>query len=175
MIELSFSLGIPGDQLTEDQIKAVVLAIQDEIYDYDYEGDFADVGEASGPGSSRLPLYISPIIKEGHGTVIYKLMPQGEIYRDFSIDGNGLVVLSEEPDGGFPPTHSSHNTLYMDDNEVCRLKHDWVKASFYIDFQPGKERIREASVRQKRRVGFSAAEFKLRTRGQPQQKRTVTH
>jgi hypothetical protein len=72
-----------------------------------------------------LLLYIQPVLKDGEGAVIYKLMPHGEVIRNFHLNMDGLAILEGAPDSGFPPTHPNILTLYMDDDEVCRRKHEW--------------------------------------------------
>ncbi len=144
--------------LGESQVHAVILAVQDEIYDFGYQKQFYVVGTESTRGVTRVPLYIQPRLKHGEGTVIYKLMPYGEVIRNFHFNKDGLAVLEGAADGGFPPTQPNTLTLYMDDDDVCRWKHEWVRAHFDILDTPPAERLGEASERQKQRVGYSARE-----------------
>jgi len=144
--------------LSRPQIEAVILAVEDEIYDFGYQKDFYEVGHEYRPGVTRLPLYIQPGLQGGEGTVIYKLLPHGEVIRNFHLNKDGLAVLEGAPDSGFPPTQPNTLTLYMDDDDVCRRKHEWLKERFDILDAPSRDRIREAGERQKRRVGYSAGE-----------------
>ena len=144
--------------LSRVQIQAVILAVEDEVYDFSYQKEFYEVGREAGPGVTRLPLYIQPRLKDGEGAVIYKLMPHGEVIRNFHFNKDGLAILEGAPDSGFPPTHPNILTLYMDDDEVCRLKHEWEREYFEILDAPAAERVSEAGERQKKRVGYSARE-----------------
>jgi hypothetical protein len=132
--------------------------VQDEIYDFGYQKQFYEVGPEPASGVTRVPLYIQPRLKDGEGTVIYKLMPYGEVIRNFHFNKDGLAVLEGAPDGGFPPTQPNTLTLYMDDDDVCRWKHEWVRAHFDILDTPPPQRVSEASERQEQRVGYSARE-----------------
>jgi hypothetical protein len=142
--------------VTELQAKKVILAVEDEVYDLGYQKRFYMVGTEPGRGLTRLPIYIEPTLKQGEGTVIYKLMPHGEVIRGFHFNNAGLAVLEGDPDGGFPPTQPNTLTLYMDDDEVCHWKHSWMRQRFEISDTPSEQRIREAGERQKQRLGYSA-------------------
>jgi hypothetical protein len=154
-------------KISEPEVKAVIQAVEDEIYDYGFQKQFYQMGEEVGvsPNAprSRMRIYIQPEInaEDGGGRVIYKLMPYGEVLRDFIVRKDGLVVLDGDPQNGFPPTQeSSTKTVYMDDDEVCQMKRDWLKDFFVVDDSPSTQRIEEATQRQKLRTGFSEWEFK---------------
>jgi hypothetical protein len=151
-------------KLTADEVQAVILAVQDEIYDYGYEPRFYQLGENAGVPShwrSRLPIYVnSAFDDEGMGQVIYKLMPHGEVFRFFDIGANGLVMLDGDPELDFPPTQPSLKTVYMDDDELCRMKHTWIRQFFVVDTSPTRDTVQDAVRRQKLRTGFSAWEFR---------------
>jgi hypothetical protein len=151
-----------GTKITETEVKAAIQAVQDEIYDYSYEKHFFQMGENGGDSPlhwrSRLPIYIDPQIDNVGGRLIYKLMPYGEVLRMYSIDESGQVVLDDQPDLGFPPSRQSTKTVYLKDDDVCRMKHDWIKSFFEIDVSPGPETVQFAARRQKKRTGFSAWE-----------------
>lgn len=144
---------------TEEEAMAVVQAIEDEIYDYSYQGHFGDLGEFVGRNQHRLTVYIQPHFRDGHAWVIYKLMPYGEVYRMFRIRDDGLAVLHGNPENGFPPTQPDYLTVYMEDDELCRKKSQWLRYFFVIDTSPAPERIEQAINRQKKRYGFSAREY----------------
>lgn len=153
--------------LSDSEAKAVIQAVEDEIYDYGYQKHFYQMGEnlskPSNTPRTRIWIYIEPEVDltEHAGRVIYKLMPYGEVLRDFTIRKDGLVVLDGNPQNGFPQTQeSSTKTVYMDDEEVCRMKHDWLKRFFVVDDSPTKEVVQEAVRRQKLRTGFSDWEYK---------------
>jgi TonB family protein len=155
VVELSFADSVSQTKITSAIVEALVLAIQDEVYDFDYQRHYADVGHVHDATSTQVPLYIEPTLRNNEGTVIYKLMPQGEVYRKYFVQPGGMIVLSGDPELGFPPTQPSHSTLYMDDEELCHLKHEWRKAEVEIELQPSLKRIHEASARQEKRLGIS--------------------
>ena len=82
-------------------------------------------------------------------------MHDGEVYRLFSIRKDGVVVLDGNPQNEFPPTQTSLKTLYMNDDEVCEMKLDWLHAFFEIDTAPDERVLRAAARRQKGRTGAS--------------------
>jgi hypothetical protein len=154
-------------KLSDSDLKAVVQAVEDEIYDYGYENHFRQMSEnvasPASPPRIRMRIYIDPEIDptDESGRVIYKLMPYGEVLREFIIRRNGLVVLSGDPQNGFPPTQESNTkTVYLDDDDVCRMKHDWVRSFFVVDDSPNAETIQEVVKRQKLRTGFSDWEYR---------------
>lgn len=143
-------------QVRAAEVKALTQAIEDEIYDYGYQARFADVGKQGGHGELELSLYVMPSFNgQGLGWAIYKLMPYGEVLRMFWIRKDGMAVLGNNPEFGFPPTESSYLTVYMDDDELCHDKQTWLKSSFVIQPHPTSQRLREAAERQKERVGYS--------------------
>jgi hypothetical protein len=166
LISVSANSGPQKRRLSDSDLKAVVQAVEDEIYDYGYQKQFDEVGENIGaPGSApqaRMRIYIEPEIgADESGRIIYKLMPYGEILREFVIRSNGLVVFGANPENGFPPTDEANTkTVYMDDDEVCRMKHNWVRSFFVVSDSPSPEMIHEAAKRQKLRTGFSDWEYR---------------
>jgi NTF2 fold immunity protein len=150
-------------KLREAEVKAVIEAVEDEIYDYGYERGYYEIGNNLGTSlhwRGRLPIYISPEVEDGEGEVIYKLMPYGEVFRAFEVEDDDSVILYGNPQNGFPPTQeSSTKTVYMDDDEVCQMKHKWLRRSFEVDDSPTPEMRQEAVRRQKLRTGFSDWEY----------------
>jgi len=140
--------------------QAVVLAIQDEIYDYGYEKDFWGF-ESSGPRGpeAAFKIYIKPelVPSQGglEGIVIYKYPPFGEVIRPFILSSNGSAYLVGKPSNGFPWTQPNTKTIYMDDDEIGRDKHEWRRVPFELDLTPSQNRLKAAVERQKMRVGFS--------------------
>jgi hypothetical protein len=118
--------------LSSQQLEALALAIEDEIYDRSYQKRFYMVGPEVTPDVTRLPLYATPDADGNGGTVLYKLMPLGEVIRGFYFRKDGLAVLEGDPDNGFPPTDADTLTVYMDDDDVCRWKHTWQKYHFDV-------------------------------------------
>jgi hypothetical protein len=146
-------------QLSDKEGNAVILAVEDEVYDRGYQKRFYMVGPETRRGVTQLPLYIRPTLEDGEGLVIYILMPLGEVIRGFHFSKEGLVVLEGDPDGGFPPTDPDMLTIYVDDDNICRWKHTWKKYHFEIIDSPAPERIDEGGIRQKQRVGYSYREM----------------
>lgn len=142
--------------LDKIKIQAIILAVEDEIYDRSYQKQFYDVGPEPQPGDTRLPLYIEPTLKNREGAVIYKLLPYGEVIRHFHFDHQGLAVLEGDPSSGFRPTQPNTMTLYMDDDDVCRWKHTWLRTHFDVFDNPAPGRVAQAIERQKHRIGYSA-------------------
>lgn len=141
---------VDEDAVTEANVQAVTLAIQDEIYDEGCQGYGADASAKSDGHSYQLPLYIQRSFnKNGLAWAIYKFLPMGEVLRGFAVDQTGVADLYGHPEWGFPPTEISYRTAYMNDDDLCQLKHDWIRTSFTLELQPSAERLREAEQRQK--------------------------
>jgi hypothetical protein len=154
-------------KVSDSEVKAVVQAVEDEIYDYGYENHFREMSEniasPAGAPQIRMRIYVDPEIDHADesGRVIYKLMPYGEVLREFIIRRNGLVVLSGDPQNGFPPTQESNTkTVYLDDDDVCRMKHAWVRSFFVVNDSPTAKIVQEAVKRQKLRTGFLDWEYR---------------
>jgi hypothetical protein len=138
--------------VTTDAFRALVQAIQDEIYSDNLEADGYDAGVPAGEGEYRLELYVQPAFNEqGLAWAIYKLMPYGEVLRMFWIGRDGTVFLYGGSKAQFSPTGPSCLTAYMDDGELLRAKQRWTQAYFSVDLQPSAENLRESKERQKKR------------------------
>jgi len=151
-------------QVTSADVKAITAAVQDEIYDYGYYDKFYQIGNNIGDSVhrvSRLHIYINPKYHrvDGYGEVIYKLMPFGQVYRLFYLGSNGSVKLDGDPQNKFPITQPSHQTVFMDDEEVCHYEQSWIKGFFTVDVAPNAKIIKGAAKRQKLRTGFSDWEY----------------
>lgn len=146
-------------KLSRAEIEHLAQAIDDEIYDYGYEGDYFPVGGTVGDAVSEsrtlVPLYIDPVIDDGEGRIIYKLMPYGEVLRLFHIRSDGTIVLDGDPEIGFPASQPDRKTVYLRDEDVSRMKRNWMRSSFQVLLSPGIQRIEDAARRQQRRTGFS--------------------
>jgi hypothetical protein len=176
LIALSTSSGQRDSKtkVTQSEISSIAQAVEDEIYDYEYEEHFfpegGPVGDAVSSTRVRVPLYVYPEIKDGEGRTIYKLMPHGEVIRYFHVQRDGTVRLEGDPQLRFPASQPSRKTVYLRDDELCRMKRDWVKSAFDVDLSPESERIQDAVRRQKQRNdGFSAWEFARSQGGKPKQ------
>ena len=146
-------------EITENEGRALLLAIEDEIYERGFQKHFYMVGPEMSPGVTRLPLYVQPTVKNDGGTAIYKLMPYGEVLRGFHFKPDGVAVLESDPESGFPSTGPDMLTLYLDDDDVCRWKHSWKKYHFEVVDSPSAEMIEQAAARQKQRLGYSYREM----------------
>jgi hypothetical protein len=159
-------------KLTNSEITKVKEAICDEIYDYGLSAEFYQIGENVGTPEhwkSQVRIYIDPMYSsdDQHGRLIYKLMPYGQIYRFFFIGDDGRITLDGNPQNRFPITQPSHQTVYMDEEEVRQYEQSWIKSTFTIDTQPTAEMIRSAAERQKKRTGFSDWEYKQASEAEP--------
>jgi hypothetical protein len=140
-------------QVTQTDVAALVLAIEDEIYDEGCQGYVHDIASTGKGNSYRLPVYVQPALNDQRlGWAIYKLRPMGEVLREFSVD-HGLSYLYGHPEWDFPPTEPSYLTVYMDDDQLCQFKHEWIRTSFTIELPPTEQRVREAAQRQQSRLG----------------------
>jgi hypothetical protein len=141
------------------QIRALILAVEDEVYDNGFEEDYIGAGkneaESGQKWVSRMPIYVDPIIDQGEGRAIYNLKHYGEVYRLFYIHEDGTIALDGDPELGFPRTDTSFLTRYMSRKRLAHLKQGWLHERFVINTEPGREVVREAAVRQKQRTGFS--------------------
>ena len=160
----SSTQGATKVRLTQSETKALVQAVQDEIYDREYQGYFfpegGPVGDVVTESRTRVPLYVDPMVEGGEGQVIYKLMPYGEVLRLFRVHDDGTIVLDGDPELGFPASQPDRKTVYLEDGTVYRMKREWVKSSFEIDLSPSPEMMQDVIRRQKQRTGgFSAWEF----------------
>lgn len=133
--------------LSSAEREAVKLAIIDEIYANHLQGHVVDVGKNISDSKYEVVVYFKPIISDKRGWVIYKLMPYGEVLRMFTLRGDGLAVLYGKLRDRFPPTQPSYLTVYMDDDELCRLKTDWLKSSFIVETKPEAARVSAAKSR----------------------------
>src|SRR4029077_2033282 len=136
--------------IREAEINAVIEAIQDEIYDLKLQNDFFGVGPS--PKDHRfqvtLNVYFQPeVTEDSRSWVIYKLMPGGEVLRMYEIGRSGRIYLHLKP-GEFRVTQPSYLTVYMDDDELCKIKHEWTKRQFVVDTNPSKEIVAAARARQ---------------------------
>jgi len=138
--------------ITAQEMSAVKTAILDEIYDYKFEGAYVDISALTSRGY-MIRLYIRPNVIQGSGQVIYKL-PIGEVARIFEFSKD-LAVLIREPRDKFPPTSSSTLTLYLDDEEICADKKDWIHETLWILPDPSESEVHAAVVRERRRKGTS--------------------
>jgi hypothetical protein len=94
IIVLFFTLSVGASNaaryhhITPADVAKLRQAIEDEIYDYGYYNEFYQIGEdisTSQHWVARARLYVNPVYDsgDGHGEVIYKLMPYGQVYRVF--------------------------------------------------------------------------------------------
>jgi len=147
-------------------IPAIIRAVEDEIYDLHYEGKYFLIDDQDGGDSkpAKISIYISKLIShDGAGVAIYKLMPNGQVYRHFVVQDNGLVVLLGEPQMGFLPDGGSELTVYMTEDQVCDfIRHDTTKTYFTVDPNVSKQRLKEAIQGQLERDGFSYRQYRAK-------------
>jgi hypothetical protein len=160
----SSAQGTTKSRLTQSETKALVQAVQDEIYDREYQGYFfpegGPVGDVISVSQTRVPLYVHRVLERGEGEAIYKLMPYGEVVRLFHVHDDGIIVLDGDPELGFPASQPNRKTVYLKDDDLARMKHEWVRSSFEIVLLPSPQTIQGVVRRQKQRTGgFSAWEF----------------
>ena len=139
--------------LRETEINAAIEAIQDEIYELRLEKYVNDIGTRSPNNRNQysVNVYFQPeVIDNSRSWVIYKLMPDGEILRMYEIGRSGRIYLHGKP-GEFRATQPDYPTVFMDDDELCKLKHDWVRRQFVIDTDPSADLVAAARARQRAR------------------------
>jgi hypothetical protein len=139
--------------IRETEINATIEAIQDEIYDLQVHKDFFSVGTTTKENRNReiLNVYFQPeVLDNSHSWVIYKLMPGGEVIRMYEIGRSGRIYLHGKP-GEYNITGPDYHTVFMDDDKLCKLKHDWIKRQFVVDTDPSAEMVAAARTRQKDR------------------------
>lgn len=140
--------------VTDAVKQAVVQAIQGEIYDYGCESDGFDAADESGKDWYQLRAYLTPSLDSNNGgEVIHKFMPLGEVIRLFSIESDGSAILYGHPEWHFPPTSPNFLTVYMDDDQLCQHKHDWLRVNYRVELKPSALLIRQAEERQRKRLG----------------------
>jgi len=141
-----------GRPLSATDKVSVIQAILDEMYVNNLQGSGFDVGKPTLGSAYQLNAYFKPTLNSDQvGWVIYKLMPYGEVYRLFSMRNDGLAILYGKLRDRFPPTHPSYLTVYMDDDELCRMKKEWQKQHFTVELKPSGDRVAEARRRQEKR------------------------
>jgi len=126
-----------GPAPTEAQITALTSAIVDEIYVYDLAKEYADIGVSESNDIQKVTIFIMPKTSNNVIQVIYPLMPLGEIIRMFFLSER-LASPHLTPDSNFPPTQPSFRTVYMDNDELCRLKQTWIRRTISIKLTPTK-------------------------------------
>lgn len=139
--------------IREVEINAAIEAIQDEIYDLKLEKDFFSVGTTTKENRNQeiLNVYFQQeVMDDSRSWIIYKLMPGGEVYRMYEIGRSGRIYLHGNP-GEFHVTGPDYLTVFMDDDQLCKLKHDWIKRHFVVNINPSPELVAAARERQRQR------------------------
>jgi hypothetical protein len=170
---LCFALPLSAQlSLTTRQKESLASAIEDEIYDYGLEANFAYIGKALDGERQEVPLFVVKDSTTSSYRLIYRLMPYGELYRIAEVGPDGTVNLSRNPEMGFTPETSTTLTEYYDDDLICSLKQTALRLSFVVELHPSKTRVQEAIRNQQVRYGFSHL---LRTeRGELNSKKTTS-
>lgn len=160
---LCFALPLSAQlSLTTRQKESLASAIEDEIYDYGLETNFAYIGKALDGERQEVPLFVVKGSTTFSYHIIYRLMPYGELYRIAEVGHDGTVSLSRNPEMGFTPETPTTLTEYYDDDLICSLKQHALRLSFVVELHPSKTRVQEAIRNQQLRYGFSHL---LRTEG----------
>jgi hypothetical protein len=149
-------------RLSPSEIDQILLAVQDEIYDYGYQDEFWGFATSGEKGKiAQYNVYVTPIAQwnsnSWQGQIIYKYPPFGEIIRSFFIgkDMKSLVALGSTPGSGFSWNQPDTQTIYADDDEICKFKQTWLKTSFSFELEPSPDVLKQAYSRQVRRKGVS--------------------
>jgi hypothetical protein len=130
--------------VTASEIQLLLTAIRDEIYARGYAPNYFDMPTDS------IPVYVDPQLRDKLIWAIYKLPPFGEVRRGawFSPD-HRLAILLGDPDDGFPPTHpTAMLTMYLDDDDVIKMKTTWKRAWVRIESQPSSAELTAAKERE---------------------------
>jgi hypothetical protein len=143
--------------LPESAVPNIVMAVEDEIYDYKQEKSFVNIGSTGAIGvATQVPIYIAKSISDRNiGWVLYKDMPHGEVLRRFIIQDDGLVVLYGDPELDFPAQQPDTKAVYLDDEDICQFIGTAMKKTFTVDPNVSNQRIADAEKRQMRRVHYS--------------------
>jgi hypothetical protein len=133
-----------AEMVTDAAMRAVITAIEDEIYANGYQTAYIDVG------ADKVPVYFNPRIENGMIWVIYKLMPFGEIRRAAVLSPDKqLAMLQRDPRLGFPASDgSATKTVYLRDEDVIEMKTTWRKVYMSIELKPSNRRIEAAKQRE---------------------------
>jgi hypothetical protein len=146
-------------KLSSQQVAAILLAVEDEIYDYSQEKAVSHAGRYFNSPEGRatkVAIYIRPnVTDDGIGEALYKNMPYGEIIREFYTYPDGSVGLGGGPNVGFPITQPSHVTVYMDKDVLADYRTHWIRAELTILEKPSKSIVTQAARRQVERTGIS--------------------
>ncbi len=139
--------------IRETEITATIEAIQDEIYSLNLEKYVDDVGERSPEDRNLYSVNVNfqpEVLDDSRSWVVYKLMPDGEVIRMYEIGRSGRIYLHGKP-GAFHVTGPDYLTVFMDDDQLCKLKHDWIKRYFVVNINPSAELVAAAQERQRKR------------------------
>ena len=146
---------------TPEDEKAIVQAIEDEIYDEGCQGYGDDAAVKHDGFTYEQRVYVQPQLRtgpeegevgKGLGWIVYKRLPVGEVYRMFWFRNDGLAMLGGHPEWNFPPTEPSYLSVYMGDDDLIQLKRSWLRTNFVISLKTTKDQLRQAAARQKIRM-----------------------
>jgi hypothetical protein len=134
----------------QDKLKAVLLAITDEIYYYGMEEESPAVNMPA-----ETPVYLELDEKAGSCRVIYRLYPHGEVFRRFFFAPDGLAILAGDARKGFLWWQHRNpyvgQTTEIPDDELIRYKQTWRRLSYRLNTGFDKT---ELIMRQARRLEF---------------------
>jgi len=137
----------PGQSVSPDQINGLRLAIEDEIY---ASGRYRAYGDLlGGVHGDTLRAYVDPCIRDNLIWVVYKYMPTGEILRAARSSGEGGWILFVSDSTNFGPTNGAAiPTVYLQDDEVIRMKTAWRRLSVVIHERPDQAILNGARTRE---------------------------
>jgi hypothetical protein len=130
--------------VTASEIALLLTALRDEIYARGDAPRYLDM-----PADS-IPVYVNPQLEHGYIWVIYKRLPFGELHRAAWLSSDRrFALLAGDPDDGFPPTReTAMPTIYMNDDDVMKMKAMWKHAWIQVAFRPIKSELEAAKRRQ---------------------------
>lgn len=133
-------------RVSEEQIRQVIVAVKDEIYSRNLQKHYLDVGHRD------IPIYIFDNFENNLIWMIYRLMPYGEVIRGAYVRKDGLVLLKGNPDDGFPASQgASMRTVFLDDDNLIKMKTTWKKHYFSVNLEPSQNDLRDARRREELR------------------------
>lgn len=134
----------------QEKLSAVLLAITDEIYYYNMEEESPTVNM-----STETPVYIELDDKAGSCRAIYRLYPDGEVFRRFFFTPDGLAILAGDARKGFLWWQHRNpyvgQTTEIPDDELIRYKQMWRKLGYRLSTGFDKT---ELIMRQAKRFEF---------------------
>ena len=139
-------------QVTDSNARAVITAILDEIYLDTLAGQYSLLPR----GGASVSLYIRPSWDDRQIWVIYKLLPYGEVRRAVWPVGDGSLMQLAGSPMEWPASAWEQFvlTVYLDDDDVMRMKSTWKRFSFAVDVEASPLEVQAARRRQAIRARY---------------------